>query len=88
MRKLDYWINRRIKQLLWKQWKTLERRFQEFRKRWKGAPSLKGSCNNYWNKEISYEMHRALKVEVLWSEKREGRSEQSNEGGAYFLISL
>ena len=24
--------------------------------------------HNYWNKSISYEMHRALKVEVLWSE--------------------
>ncbi len=72
MRELDHWIHRRIRQLLWKQWKTPERRFQEFRNRWKGAPSLKGrfgySSNNYWNKAISYEMHRALKVEVLWSE--------------------
>lgn len=72
MRKLDHWIHRRIRQLLWKQWKTPQRRFQEFRRRWKGAPPLKGrfgySSNNYWNKSISYEMHRTLKVEVLWSE--------------------
>lgn len=38
--KTDSWLHRRIRQLLWKQWKKPGKRQEELKKRWKDAPEI------------------------------------------------
>ena len=60
---------RRIRQLLWKQWKKPRKRWEEFKRRWRNAPSLgEGaySSNRYWVIAGSKHMHTALRTKTLW----------------------
>lgn len=71
MRETDEWIRRRIRQLLWKQWKKPRKRHEEFKRRWKNAPDLgQGvySSNRYWVIAASKQTHRALRNKTLWDE--------------------
>lgn len=66
----DTWIRRRIRQILWKQWKSPKKRREELAKR---APRLKLdnvplSSNRYWCIARSPQIHLALKNETLWKE--------------------
>lgn len=71
IRLMDAWIRRRIRQLLWKQWKTPENRFRELRARRDKTPALKQfaySCNRYWHHVVSKPIHMALNNRVLEAE--------------------
>lgn len=70
--KMDSWLRRRIRQLLWKQWKTRRNRWRECRLRWKRSPSLElgpYSTNRYWRVACSPLLHQVLGTEQL---RREG----------------
>ena len=64
----EAWIRRRIRQLLWKQWKKPSKRKEEYTKRVKyvsitDADSF--STNRYWNMARSQLLHRMLPNMVL-----------------------
>ena len=40
MHEVDAWIRRKIRALLWKQWKTAQKRQLECQKRWSKAPKI------------------------------------------------
>ena len=72
MEDTDAWIRRRVRQLLWKQWKKPSKRKEEYIKRVKyvsitDADSF--STNRYWNMARSQLLHRMLPNMVL---EREG----------------
>ena len=72
MEDTDAWIRRRVRQLLWKQWKKPSKRKEEYTKRVKyvsitDADSF--STNRYWNMARSQLLHRMLPNMVL---EREG----------------
>ena len=59
----DTWIRRRIRQLLWKQWKKPGKRCEEFSKRLNKQLSINAcafSSNSYWYMSKSHDIHRAL----------------------------
>ncbi|MDY6336795.1 MAG: group II intron maturase-specific domain-containing protein, partial [Succinivibrionaceae bacterium] len=71
---VDQWIRRRIRQLLWKQWKKPENRRREFcRRLWKAPPdgAVAFSSNRYWRMSENWYIHTALSNEQL---EREGWS--------------
>ncbi len=41
---LDSWIRRRVRQLLWKQWKKPANRYRELKLRWNKAPNVEKIC--------------------------------------------
>ena len=68
MEDTDAWIRRRVRQLLWKQWKKPSKRKEEYTKRVKyvsitDADSF--STNRYWNMARSQLLHRMLPNMVL-----------------------
>ncbi len=68
---VDENLRRRIRQLLWKQWKTRENRYNEFKKRCdKVLPLDEGgySSKSYWYMSDVSNIHRALKNEQLEGE--------------------
>ena len=71
---VDQWIRRRIRQLLWKQWKKPENRRREFcRRLWKAPPdgAVAFSSNRYWRMSENWYIHTALSNKQL---EREGWS--------------
>ena len=71
MKDTDAWIRRRVRQLLWKQWKKPGKRLEEFRRRVKRAPLISEyaySSNRYWAMSKTPEMHRVLSNKRLLSE--------------------
>ena len=71
MEDTDAWIRRRVRQLLWKQWKKPSKRKEEYIKRVKyvsitDADSF--STNRYWNMARSQLLHRMLPNMVLMRE--------------------
>ena len=71
MEDTDAWIRRRVRQLLWKQWKKPSKRKEEYTKRVKyvsitDADSF--STNRYWNMARSQLLHRMLPNMVLMRE--------------------
>ena len=69
--KTDSWLHRRIRQLLWKQWKKPGKRQEELKKRWKDAPEIGEfaySSNRYWAIAKAYPIHQALSNQNLWNE--------------------
>lgn len=69
--KTDSWLHRRIRQLLWKQWKKPGKRQEELKKRWKDAPEIGEfaySSNRYWAIAKAYPIHQALNNQNLWNE--------------------
>lgn len=64
----DAWIRRRIRQLLWKQWKKPSKRKEEYTKRVKYVSIMDAdsfSSNRYWNMARSQLLHRMLPNMVL-----------------------
>ena len=64
----DAWIRRRIRQLLWKQWKKPSKRKEEYTKRVKYVSIMDAdsfSTNRYWNMARSQLLHRMLPNMVL-----------------------
>ena len=71
MKDTDAWIRRRVRQLLWKQWKKPGKRLEEFRRRVKRAPLISEyaySSNRYWAMSKTPEIHRVLSNKRLLSE--------------------
>lgn len=67
----DSWLHRRIRQLLWKQWKKPRKRYEELKKRWKNAPEIGKfaySSNRYWAMAKAYPIHQALSNQNLRDE--------------------
>ena len=63
MKQIDKWIRRKIRALLWKQWKTGQRRQTECAKRWAKAPKLGDfayTSNRIWHNIHSQVVHKAL----------------------------
>ena len=61
--RLDGWLRRRIRQLLWKNWKTAGNRYNQFKALWPQAPGLEQypySNGNYWHMSKTEIIHRAL----------------------------
>ena len=72
--RVDQWMRRRIRQLLWKQWKKPENRVREFCKRLRKAPpqgAVAFSSNRYWRMSENWYIHTALSNKQL---EREGWS--------------
>lgn len=70
-KEVDAWIRRRIRQLLWKQWKTPQNREKQFRQRWGKAPALGEytySSRRYWHMAVSHQIHTALSNRTLQQE--------------------
>lgn len=70
-RNTDRWIRRRIRQLLWKQWKTPQNRHREVLARWPKAPKIGEyaySSNSYWKLSRTHEINTALMNQTLYME--------------------
>ena len=72
-RRIDAWIRRRVRQLLWKQWKTPQNRYRQFKLRWSKAPAIGDgtmaySSNSYWKLSKNQGIHRALNNQILINE--------------------
>ena len=62
-RPLNMWIRRRLRSVLWKQWKTGGRRYKELRSRGVGkdlAAQTVGSCHKQWRISCSPALNKAL----------------------------
>lgn len=71
MREVDAWIRRKIRALLWKQWKTGQRRQQECAKRWAKAPKLGDfaySSNRIWHNVNTQVVCKSLSNQNLMKE--------------------
>lgn len=71
MIRLDKWLRRRIRQLLWKQWKKPKNRHREFAKRLTKCPSLDEyaySSNSYWRMARTPQINKALSIKNLENE--------------------
>ena len=67
----DEWIRRRIRQLLWKQWKKASKRYEEIKKRCKSAPLLGEyayTSNRYWRMSMTPLINKALSKKTLLEE--------------------
>ena len=65
---LDGWIRRRLRCMLWVQWKTRRRRFQELRRAGVGEKSTYAaimSCKGPWRLSASEALHRALRNQTF-----------------------
>jgi len=63
LRDLDYWVKRRLRCVVWKQWKRGRTRFEELRKRGVGedlAAKTAGSAHGPWHLAWSPALHVAL----------------------------
>ncbi|WP_249926968.1 group II intron maturase-specific domain-containing protein [Escherichia coli] len=63
MRELNGWIRRRLRSILWKQWKTGRNRFRELRSRGVSkdlAAQTAGSCHKEWRISCSPALNIAL----------------------------
>lgn len=63
MRDLNRWIRRRLRSVLWKQWKTGSKRFKELRRRGVSkdlAAQTVGSCHKQWRISCSPALSIAL----------------------------
>lgn len=63
MRDLNRWIRRRLRSVLWKQWKTGSKRFRELRSRGVSkdlAAQTAGSCHKEWRISCSPALNIAL----------------------------
>ena len=63
MRHLDQWIRRRLRALVWKQWKRGRKRYQELRRRGVDhdlAARAAGSGHGPWRMALTPAMHVAL----------------------------
>src|SRR5574344_2123770 len=70
-RATDKLIRRRIRQLLWKQWKNPGKRHQEFKKRWSNAPDFGEfayTSNRYWRMSKGIQISKALNNKQLETE--------------------
>jgi RNA-directed DNA polymerase len=70
LRNLDSWIHRRLRAVLWKQWRTSRRRFDELRQRNVTrdlAAQTVGSCHGPWRLSKSPALHRALPTQCFQS---------------------
>ena len=68
---LDSWIRRRVRQLLWKQWKKPANRYRELKLRWNKAPNVEKfaySSNRYWHIVTCRPLQTGLSNNVLESE--------------------
>ncbi|MDT3664173.1 MAG: group II intron maturase-specific domain-containing protein [Anaerobiospirillum sp.] len=68
---IDQWIRRRIRQLLWKQWKTPHNRQKQFAQRWSKAPTMGEyaySVNSYWRMARTPVINKALDNLTLYHE--------------------
>lgn len=66
--RVDQWIRRRIRQIIWKRWKKVKTRYRSLRKlkvpkqkAWEWANTRKG----YWHIACSYILHRAITNKIL-----------------------
>lgn len=67
----DEWIRRRIRQLLWKQWKKASKRYEEIKKRCKSAPlfgEYAYTSNRYWRMSMTPLINKALSKKTLLEE--------------------
>jgi len=63
LKELDTWLRRRLRSVIWKQWKRGNKRFAELRKRDIGrglAAKTAGSAHGPWHLANSYALHVAL----------------------------
>jgi len=63
MQEMDEWVRRRLRQVLWKQWKTTANRYQNLRQRgvseeW--ATRTAGTSKGTWRLSASPPLHQAL----------------------------
>ena len=71
MHEVDAWIRRKIRALLWKQWKPAQKRQLECHKRWSKAPKngdFAYSSNRIWHNVKSRVIHKALSNKNLIEE--------------------
>lgn len=67
----DKWIRRRIRQLLWKQWKKPDKRYEEIKRRCSYAPAIGEyaySSNRYWRMSTTPLINSALSNDTLLKE--------------------
>lgn len=67
---LDSWLYRRLRAVLWRQWRTGRQRLKELRKRdvpLDLAAKLAGSSRGPWRLSKTYALHRALPVQYFLS---------------------
>ena len=67
----DKWIRRRIRQLLWKQWKKPSKRKEEYIRRVKHSSDVETHCfstNGYWHVAKSQLLHKMLPNAMLAQE--------------------
>jgi len=60
---LDEWLRRRLRQILWKQWKRTETRYRELRRlglKQQAAREIAGSRKGYWRTAATPQLHKAL----------------------------
>lgn len=70
LQSLDSWIHRRLRAVLWKQWRTSRRRFAELRQRNVShdlAAQTVGSCHGPWRIGKSPALHYALTTQYFQS---------------------
>ncbi|HCB4955441.1 TPA: group II intron reverse transcriptase/maturase, partial [Salmonella enterica subsp. enterica serovar Bredeney] len=68
MRELNRWIRRRLRSVLWKQWKRGSKRFRELRSRGVSkdlAAQTVGSCHKQWRISCSPALNMALPNSVF-----------------------
>jgi RNA-directed DNA polymerase len=68
LKRLDSWIHRRLRSLVWKQWKRGKRRYKELRRRGVGkdlAAQTAGSPHGPWRISLSPALHYALPAALL-----------------------
>ncbi|MFB4163765.1 group II intron maturase-specific domain-containing protein [Alteribacillus sp. JSM 102045] len=68
IRRIDQWIRRRIRQIIWKRWKKVKTKYKSLiklkvpkPKAWEWANIRQG----YWRIACSYVLHRAISNEIL-----------------------
>ena len=71
IREMDEWMRRRIRCLLWKQWKKPQKRYQEISRRVKNPPPIgmfAYSSNRWWTMARTPLVHKALSIDELTKE--------------------
>lgn len=71
IQKMDQWIRRRIRQMLWKQWKTPQKRYQEFSRRMENPPPIgmyAYSSKRYWTMAKTPLINIVLNKDRIWQE--------------------
>ncbi|MFY8057592.1 MAG: group II intron maturase-specific domain-containing protein [Planctomycetaceae bacterium] len=68
LRNLNFWLHRRLRAVLWKQWKTSRRRSSEHRRLGVShdlAAKTAGSCRGPWRLYKSPALHKALSTQCF-----------------------